>query len=400
MRKTRHTRHSRRYLLIPLAIAAAVVPALALAWAPYLPRLAFEGYPPETWPATGSFARVDGVQQRSKDVRVDPSDTPIDPRGRQLFEESGGRALLVYQGGRLRLERYGNGASKATRLNSYSLAKSLVGALVLRAHADGLIANLDDPIGLYITDLPGADLRSLSILALLRMRSGIVFEDPGPKTMFADGRKSLEATRFNPFGPMVRLHMGGLDSILPNLSVSEETAGKYVYQNVNTSILGRLVTRLYRKPLEQVLAEKVWGPAGAGNAMWRRYGPGLAVSPYCCLYATPRDWLSVGIFLMRNGRPGEPFLPDALWRHFLGLDATVAKSRGSRYGLHTYRNVLDRSGEALRGGFTYFFGRGGQTVYLMPEKDLVVIRFGEKIQLLHTTLYTAWRSIGHKEGER
>lgn len=398
MRKTRQTGSRRRYLLIPLAIAAAVVPALALAWAPYLPRLAFEGYPPETWPATGSFARVEGVRQPSTDVRVDPSDTPIDSRGRQLFEETGGRALLVYQGGRLRLERYGNGTGKTARLNSYSLSKSLVGALVLRAHADGLLGNLEDPIGRYISDLPNADLRSLPILALLRMRSGIVFEAPGPKTMLADGRKSLEATRFNPFGPMVRLHMGGLDSILPNLRVSGEAAGNYVYQNVNTAILGRLVSQLYGKPLEQVLAEKIWVPAGAGDATWRRYGPGLAVSPYCCLYATPRDWLSVGIFLMRNGRPGKPFLPSALWRRFLGLDATVGKSRGSRYGLHTYRNVLDRPGEPLQGGFTYFFGRGGQTVYLMPEKDLVVIRFGQKIQLLHTTLYTAWRSIGHKEG--
>ena len=59
--------------------------------------------------------------------------------------------------------------------------------------------------------------------------------------------------------------------------------------------------------------------------------------------------------------------------------------------------MLDRPGEPLQGPFAYFFGSRGQTVYLMPERDLVVVRFGGKIQLLHSTLYGVGRSLGLRD---
>lgn len=75
--------------------------------------------------------------------------------------------------------------------------------------------------------------------------------------------------------------------------------------------------------------------------------------------------------------------------------------RDGTYGPHVYHNVLDRAGERLQGRFTYMMGNGGQVVYLMPDADLVVVRFGGRVQLLHSTLYAAWRSLpdsgGHNE---
>jgi hypothetical protein len=54
--------------------------------------------------------------------------------------------------------------------------------------------------------------------------------------------------------------------------------------------------------------------------------------------------------------------------------------------------VLDRPGQQLQCPFTYFFGQNGQLLYLMPEHDLVVYRAGERMQLLHSTLYGAWNT--------
>ena len=45
------------YLATLLLVAA---PAAALAYAPYLPRLLWEGYPGATWPAHGSFGEIEG----------------------------------------------------------------------------------------------------------------------------------------------------------------------------------------------------------------------------------------------------------------------------------------------------------------------------------------------------
>lgn len=41
-----------------------------------------------------------------------------------------------------------------------------------------------------------------------------------------------------------------------------------------------------------------------------------------------------------------------------------------------------------------FMGSRGQITYLMPGKDLVVVRFGDGFQKLHSTLHETWRSMG------
>ncbi len=129
-------------------------------------------------------------------------------------------------------------------------------------------------------------------------------------------------------------------------------------------------------------------------AEWRRYGEALPVSPYCCLYARPIDWAKAAYFLMHNGTPGEPFLPDALWRSFMSLDFAETEVADGRYGLHIRHDILDRPGEPLQGRFSYFMGSRGQVTYLMPDQDLVVVRFGDGFQKLHSTLYEVGKSVG------
>ena len=385
-----------RKRLIPwLLLFAAAVPVLVLAWAPYLPRLLWEGYPSETWPAPGSHVVLAGGAQGGSNMRVHSQGSVFDSVGRRLFEEKHGRALLIFHDGRLRFEHYADGIDHATPLNSYSLIKSLVGALVLKALAEGRIASLDDPIGTYLPDLGDATFRAIPIARFLRMTSGIAFEADGKKAAGGDASKDIERTRLNPFGAMARLHMLGLDAVAPRLTVSSPEKRAFNYQNVNTAIIGRLLTVLYQRPLEQLVSEMIWRPAGAAAAHWRVYGPGRSVTPYCCVYATPRDWLKVAVFLLNNGTGTRPFLPPALWRRLFGHDLSGDDVRHGKYGLHVYHNVLDRRGETLQGRFTYMFGSRGQVVYMMPERKLVVVRFGRRMQLLHSTLYAAWRTLAH-----
>ncbi len=380
-------------LILCVVILVVIAPAAVLAWAPHLPRLLWEGYPSETWPAPGTHVPVLGNGADDSAIVVDTGASAFDPDGRRLFEDNQGRALLIFHDGRLRFEHYADGIGPETRLNSYSLVKSLLGALVLKALAEGRIGSLKDPIGRYLPDLGDANFRAIPIDQFLRMTSGIAIEAKGKKAVGGEESKNFEGTRLNPFGPMARLHMGGLDRVAAKLTIETMPEAAFNYQNVSTAIIGRLVTALYHRPLEQVLSEKIWQPAGAGTAHWRAYGPGKPATPYCCLYATPRDWIKVAIFLSRNGTRDQPFLPQSLWRRFFGNDLTDNAVRRGAYGLHLYHDVLDRPGEPLQGRFAYMFGSRGQIVYMMPDHKLVVVRFGRRVQLLHSTLYAAWRSL-------
>lgn len=375
------------------AVALVLVSGTAVVkiFAPHLPRLVVEGYPSPQWPAAGKFAPVAG----------NPPAGVFEPTGelnewlQQMVADSQGKALLIYQGDRLRIAHYDNDIKPETRFNSYSLAKSLVGALLLKAQADGKIESLDDPIGRYLPEIGDDDFRNIPLHAFARMQSGLATEYSGAKSPTPADQKALESFRSNPFGPMARLHIGGLEAIAGELTSLPEARGQYSYQNTNTALIGAVLAKVYDQSLPQLLAEKIWRPSGAAPADWRQHGANLPVSSYCCIYATASDWLRVGTFLMQNGSEEDRFLPEPLWRELFATALVPADRASGSYGIHIYHDVLDRAGEPLQGSFSYMLGRGGQVVYMMPEKQLVVVRFGEGNQLLHSTLYAAWSGLKH-----
>jgi len=391
--------HWIRCILVILLLTTFVAAAAALVVAPYLPRLVLEGYPAPQWPASGAFARVKGAGNGSDTaIRSDrPVKSSLGAMSQNLFGKDGGKALLVHHDGTLKLEHYSGGIDRRTRFNSYSLAKSLVGVLVLRAVTRSLIGGLQDPVGKYLPGVGDPAFRAVPLAAFLHMRSGVVFSESGLRATSASEVKNIEDLRINPFGPMARLHMKGLGDVASGLRVDRSNTA-FSYQNVNTAILGAVLERVYGEGLETVLAREIWAPAGAEAADWRRHGEELPVTPYCCIYARPRDWLQVALFLMNNG-DGHFLRPD-LWQAYFGRGLSAAERRKGAYGLHVYHNVLDRSGELLQGPFTYMFGSRGQVVYMMPEKKLALVRFGDGIPLLHSTLYGAWRSLPPSSGFR
>lgn len=374
-RPQRHSwRRLARGVLVGLA-ALALVAGLVELRAPQLLVLASEGFPGATWPASGDFALVEGAE-----VPADPAPGASPPEAALVrLAASNGRALLMERGGVLLAEAYGPGLGRDTPLNSYSMVKSLVGALTLRAIADGHIAGLD----VALRDLLGPEAPDVTVGEALAMRSGLVLPAEPPKT----GAVPLDDAGFSPLGPLARLHAYGIEAVMGDMRVDKGMRGELHYQSANTALLGLAVERAYGRPLPELLSEMIWAPAGAADAHWRRTPGGGDVSAYCCLYARPLDWLKVSRFLLDNGTPGAPFLPDTLWHAFLLPDLDPEARRAGAYGLHLRHDVLDREGEALHGSFAYFMGLRGQVVYLLPEQDLVVVRFGGEAQLLHSTLY-------------
>ena len=365
----------------------------ALAYAPYLPQLLLEGVPALIWNGKGTFTSLDGVDTpRDIDGGVAAQAHALTADLQRLFTDTKGMALLVARGGNLEIEHYAPGVTPDTRFNSFSMAKSLVGALIYKALADREIESLDVPLSAILPDDRG--LAGVTLRSLITMRAGIHFETAEGKFGAASPGKDAD-TSPNPFGPLARLHFVGLDAIESGLSITTEISPEFLYQNVNTALLGHVLETVYGRPLESLMAEQIWQPAMAQPALWRKPTIDKPVSAYCCIYATPRDWIRIGLYLNSNGTPENPFLPKSLWREFMGLDIDAAVRAADHYGSHIYQNVLDRPGQALQGPFTYLMGQGGQVLYLMPERDLVVYRAGEEIQLLHSTLYGAWNSLEH-----
>jgi CubicO group peptidase (beta-lactamase class C family) len=360
-------------LLIWVLVTGVFASVLVTGFAPQLPALFVEGFPAPVWPSKGRFAQVTGTEAVAADLSS-LSETAIKRLGK-----AEGRVLLVDQAGQDLRGVYLAGTSPETLLNSYSLVKSLVGVMVLRAVADGLLT-LDTPI----RERLGAEAPDLSLRELLTMTSGLALVGDFPKE---EHSKSTSDGRFSPFGPVGRLHVYGVTPLLSDLRPDPVLRGAFHYQSVNTALLGLILERAYGLPLEQLLSEMIWQPAGAGHAQWRQYSRQDRVSAYCCLYARAEDWLKVGRYLLNNGSAEQPFLPDGLWRDWVLPDLPAHERRRGHYGWQIRHDVLDRAGASAQGGFAYMMGHGGQMVYLLSEQDAVVVRFGAQPQLLHSTLY-------------
>jgi hypothetical protein len=117
--------HRWRKWITGLALGVVIFSGSAYGFAPHLSRLLFEGFPAVQWPASGDYAEISGVLAPT-DVRH----SGLNPNvwAQQLFEQYDGKALLVYHEGHLKLEHYASDVSAQAKFNSYSMAKSLVGA--------------------------------------------------------------------------------------------------------------------------------------------------------------------------------------------------------------------------------------------------------------------------------
>ncbi len=354
---------------------------------PHIRYLFQEGYPSSEWPSKGKFAKVLGQDNRqlpSKQIKQFKSKWLDD-----LFDDSYGKGFAIYKTGLPVLEYYADGYSAETKFNSFSAVKSLIGLLVFIALDEGKLSSLDIPIGSILKDLNHEDLKTVPIRSFLNMTSGIEFEPNGLKSV--SGAKDPELTITNPFGPMAQLHFQGYGTIKAQLKSSKKEV--FNYQNVNTALLGQVLEKIYNLPLNQLLSIKLWKPAGAATAYWRHYSLEDHISAYCCLYARVKDWVFVARYIMNNGKENSRLLSTALWKEFLGYQVDENMLLKGHYENHARYNILDRVTEPLQGRFTFFLGQGGQIIYILPAKYMVVVRFGKKTQLLHSTLYASWREL-------
>lgn len=397
---------------------------------PHVIAIAEEGFPAKVWPAKGIYVDVVGKPKQwphkfEANARLD---TEFGKKLQQLNIDNETDALVAYHKGELKYAYFRDGFSEKTQFNSYSMAKSLIGYLVLKAIDEGEIDGLDTPIGTYLIDLKDEALKKQTIERFLSMRSGLRIEKKGPpKPLAKDAKRGADKDASNPFTLLAQMHIEGLPGILDYLEMPENPSDEYHYQNVNTALLGLMLTRIYKKPLNVLLSQKIWKPAGASHAHWRTYTDEGSVTPYCCLFATVEDWAKVAYFLSKNGMTMEqahhlksdrsgndiqlagdeaesaqqltPFLQSSLVLKYMVADRFEKKDlREGVYGLHVRHDILDREGEAIQGPFTYFVGHGGQLVYMLPEHDLVIVRFGRKHTLLHSTVYFLWRSLHEQAG--
>lgn len=287
------------------------------------------------------------------------------PRGRRRRTQ----AVLIVRDGDIIAERYASGFSADTPLPGWSMAKSVLSALVGLLVQDGRLA-LDqrELLPQWRAPDPRAEI---CLEDLLRMRSGLRFS---------------EAYAL-PWSDV--LHMLYRSSDLGNYSAGRPLAHKpgtvWQYASGTSNILSLICRRTlgdasYASWPRRALFERL----GMSSALFE---PDAAGTFVCSSYmvATARDWARYGLMWMNGGRVGQTPVLDDSWIAF--STSSTPQSPQGRYGAHWWLGLNPEVGgetaAAARIPRDAFFavGHEAQTLTVIPSKRLVVVRLGGAIHI-------------------
>lgn len=273
--------------------------------------------------------------------------------------------LLVVHRGAITHEDYRLGADETSPFTSWSMAKSVLSALIGIAVEEGHIASIRDPIGRYVPALAGSGYANVPIEDALTMSSGVAFDEDYDNPMSDINMLFIRAMAM---GTPVEETIAGLQS-----TRAPGTFNDYV--SSDSMALGLVLEAATGMAPAEYLASRLWGPMGAeADAFWStdRTGREFAL---CCLNATLRDYARFGrLYLEGGARDGVQIIP-ADWiaasvnptAPHLQPGENPASSWTFGYGYQWWLPE-DPQGDFLA------IGVWGQYIYIDPAREVVIVK--------------------------
>jgi CubicO group peptidase (beta-lactamase class C family) len=269
-------------------------------------------------------------------------------------------AFLVMHRDTLVYEYYADGINASMPMGGWSMAKSVTGLLIGIA----IKQNLLDIEEKSLFDEWKKDPRAeITVKNLLQMNSGLRWNE-------SYGAVSDVTT-------MLFLEDNAVE-YASKKSLQNDVATHWSYASGTTNLLsGLLRIKISNDEAYQLFPyQSLFAPLGMKSAILELDNSGNFIgSSY--LYANPYDWLKLGQFCLNNGEiGGMKFLPE----HWLKDAITPAAGSNGKYG---YQLWLNKNGVDIQGApenMYAFHGYQGQRMYILPDEDLIILRFGtEKI---------------------
>lgn len=339
--------------------------------------LAAGGYEPLTIPVDwyDPVADVEGAQRPT--AMTDPARAGLSPTALAAAsawaEAQNSTALLVARGGKLAFEKYWQGTGRDTRFNPQSMSKTVLAMMVGIAIDKQVIASVDDSIGRYVTEWQGEPRGEITLRQMLWMSSGLEQGDDG------------YGYQVTPENPIVRHSLGSdYKRLLLSLDPVGAPGETFDYNNQVNQLLGLALERASGDDYEQLLSRWLWQPLGLADAAMPLDREGGMVMTSCCILSRPADWLRLGELFITGGRhDGAQIVPEEwiaqmlepspaysgygyqVWVH----DQQVGGERPPRVPLVPWQSEPFAAPQVV-----IFHGHGGQRVYVMPDKALVIVR--------------------------
>jgi CubicO group peptidase (beta-lactamase class C family) len=287
--------------------------------------------------------------------------------------QRGERALLVWQNGRLILERYSE-LEPSNREHIFSITKSLC-ALGAFASIGRRLPQLDDPVSLTLTEWQNhPQKRKITVRDLLDQTSGL---SPGFEALYGANVRDKNKRALK-------------------LPVTAPPGEKFAYGPSHYEVLEALMARSLAEPPLAWMERTLFGPLGIYPGGWRRDRVG---NPYFSAGAqvSARNLLAIGHLVRRKGWHWIfPLVPSSLMRQ-----ASLGSEANPIYGLGFWLNRLATDNTSVEidveeaisaradwkhaclsksapADLIAMVGSRGQRVYVSSSRRLIIVRLGAK----------------------
>ncbi len=267
-------------------------------------------------------------------------------------------AFMVIQNDTIKYENYFNEYEEGSIVNSFSMAKSILSMLVGIAIDEGKIKSIKEPITNYLPELKDENLKNVTIEHLLNMTSGIAFNE----------------SYTNPFGDAATFYYGtNLTKAVHSMTLEATPGTRFKYSSGDSQVLGMvLAAALKDVKISEYLETKIWKPLGMEyDASWSldRKKNGVEKT-FCCVHARGRDFAKLGrLYLNKGNWNGSQIVSKEWVENSTKVDSTAGNV--AYYQYQWWIHQKDNSYEAE--------GILGQHIYVNPNKNVIIVRLGEKV---------------------
>ena len=290
------------------------------------------------------------------------------------FEKLGTVAYVIIQNGELLFEQYWDDFSNESYSNPFSMSKSVVSLAVGCAIDDGFIRDPDQPVSEFFPQFTGYNGKTLKIRHLLTMSAGFDFQEAYSSV----------------FSPTTQLYYGNdLDKITFGMKSITEPGVNFIYQSGVTQLLAKIVEKATGENISSYVSRKLWTPLQAEeDALWSLDRMDGMEKAYCCFNTNARDFARFGQLIMNEGRwNGNQIVSKHYIREAITADSSLIDKEchkpecneiNRQYGFQCW--ALEKNGMKI----PYMRGLLGQYVFMIPEKNAVVVRFGHQKMKAYT----------------
>ena len=272
-------------------------------------------------------------------------------------------AVVVQHRGEVVAEAYADGVAADTTLISWSMAKSIVHALIGIAQMDGLL-DVRMPTG--IASWQNDDRTLITLQDLLEMRSGLAWIED-----YVEGNESDVIDML--FGSGKEDHAAHAI----NKPLTSAPGSEWYYSSGTTNIVARLLGNALgdkkgsSDKTRSFIQKRLFDAIGMTSATVQFDAAGTFVGS-SFVYATARDFAKFGELYLRDGKCGAKQVLPVGWVDHARTQTVIDEETGQGYGAHWWTQPGE-PGSLIASGYE------GQQIFVLPERDLVIVRLGKTV---------------------